>query len=82
MTRPQLRRSTRREYELIDHGFLDDDNPIELLDRMLEVYREPARPRPARRRCGYAAVETLRGGATITPVGAPTAAVEVSDLLP
>jgi len=30
--RPRLHRWTRREYErLIDHGFLDEDDPIELL---------------------------------------------------
>jgi hypothetical protein len=61
--RPGVRRWTRHEYErLIDHGFLDEDDPIELLDglllvkepqhsvdRVLEVHREPARPGPARR---------------------------------
>jgi len=39
--RPALRRWTRREYErLIDHGFLDEDEPIELLDGLLLV-KEP-----------------------------------------
>ena len=39
--RPGLRRWTRREYErLIDHGFLDEDDPIELLDGLLLV-KEP-----------------------------------------
>ena len=39
--RPVLRRWTRREYErLIDHGFLDEDDPIELLDGLLFV-KEP-----------------------------------------
>jgi Uma2 family endonuclease len=36
-----LRRWTRREYgRLIDHGFLDEDDPIELLDGLLLV-KEP-----------------------------------------
>ena len=36
--RPGLRRWTRHEYErLIDHGFLDEDDPIELLDGLLLV---------------------------------------------
>jgi len=36
-----LRRWTRHEYErLIDHGFLDEDDPIELLDGLLLV-KEP-----------------------------------------
>jgi len=39
--RPGLRRWTRHEYErLIDHGFLDEDDPIELLDGLLLV-KEP-----------------------------------------
>ena len=36
--RPVLHRWTRHEYErLIDHGFLDEDDPIELLDGLLLV---------------------------------------------
>jgi hypothetical protein len=36
-----LRRWTRREYaRLIDHGFLDEDDPVELLDGLLLV-KEP-----------------------------------------
>ncbi len=39
--RPVLRRWTRHEYErLIDHGFVDEDDPIELLDGLLLV-KEP-----------------------------------------
>src|SRR5689334_16415225 len=39
--RPALRRWTRREYaRLIDHGLLDEDEPIELLDGLLLV-KEP-----------------------------------------
>src|SRR2546425_6841285 len=39
--RPILHRWTRHEYErLIDHGFLDEDDPIELLDGLLLV-KEP-----------------------------------------
>src|SRR2546428_7976529 len=41
--RPVLHRWTRHEYErLIDHGFLDEDDPIELLDGLLLV-KEPQR---------------------------------------
>ena len=36
--RPGLRRWTRDEYaRLIDHGFLDEDDPIELLDGLLPI---------------------------------------------
>src|SRR5258708_15292057 len=39
--RPGLHRWSRHEYgQLIDHGFLDEDDPIELLDGLLLV-KEP-----------------------------------------
>jgi len=55
---------------------------VNLVDRVLEVHREPARPGPARPRWGYAAMETLDGYATIAPLAAPTAAIRVAELLP
>jgi len=37
-SRPVLHRWTRREYErLIDHGFFDEDDPIELVNGLLLV---------------------------------------------
>ena len=144
--RPGLHRWSRYEYgRLIDHGFLDEDDPIELLDglllvkepqhsphrtavllvakalergfgegwfvqtqspiilddrsepepdvcvvrgslnlddRVLEVHREPARPGPARRNWGYAAIETLGADTAVTPLAAPAATIRVADLLP
>src|SRR5213078_1054810 len=42
---PVLQRWTRHEHErLIDHGFLDEDDPIELLDGLLLVKEPPASP--------------------------------------
>jgi len=55
---------------------------VSLVDRVLEVHREPARPGPARRHWGYAAIETLGADATITPLSAPSAGIRVADLLP
>ena len=55
---------------------------VNLVDGVLEVYREPARPGPALRRWSYAAVETLSAGATITPLARPAAVIRVDDLLP
>jgi Uma2 family endonuclease len=55
---------------------------VNLIDRVLEVHREPARPGPARRHWGYAVVETLGADATIPPLAAPSAGVRVADLLP
>jgi hypothetical protein len=36
-----------------------------------EVRREPARPGPARRHWGYAAIDTLGADTTVTPLAAP-----------
>src|SRR6266849_5665291 len=46
---------------------------VNLVDRVLEVHREPARPGPVRRAWGYAAIETLGADAGITPLAAPDA---------
>jgi hypothetical protein len=44
--RTRLHRFTRHEYERhIDHGLLDEDDPIELLDGLLLV-KEPQQPEP------------------------------------
>ena len=55
---------------------------VNLIDRVLEVHREPARPGPARRHWGYAAIETRGADATITPLAAPSPGIRVADLLP
>jgi Uma2 family endonuclease len=55
---------------------------VNLVDRVLEAHRGPARPGPARRHWGYAAIETLGADATITPLAAPSAAIAVADLQP
>ena len=55
---------------------------VNLVEGVLEVHREPARPGPARRRWGYAAIETLGAEAVMAPLSAPAARVRVADLLP
>jgi Uma2 family endonuclease len=55
---------------------------VNLVDRVLEIHRELARPGPARRHWGYAATETLGADATITPLAARSAVIPVADLLP
>ena len=55
---------------------------VNLIDRVLEVRREPVRPGPARRHWGYAVIETLGADAIIAPLAAPSASIRVADLLP
>jgi len=55
---------------------------VNLIERMVEIHREPARPGPARRRWGYAAIERFGAEAMVTPLAAPAARIRIADLLP
>ncbi len=55
---------------------------LNLVDRVLEVHREPAKPGPALRHWGYVSIETLDAATTIAPLAAPSAGIHVVDLLP
>jgi Uma2 family endonuclease len=55
---------------------------VNLLDRVLEVHREPARPGPARRHWGYAGIRSLGADAAVTPIATPAAGIRVAELLP
>ena len=77
-----LRMARRRKAAAYARAGLADYWIVNLVDRVLEVYREPARPGPALGRSRYLSVITLDGAATITPLAAPSARVRVADLLP
>jgi Uma2 family endonuclease len=77
-----LRVARGRKAAAYARGGIKDYWIVNLVDRVLEVYREPARPGPARRAWGYAAIVTLGAGATVTPLAAPCASIPVADLLP
>jgi Uma2 family endonuclease len=56
---------------------------VNLVDRALEVYRQPVRSRSARYGWKYKTVRMLKPGASVAPVAALAAArVAVADLLP
>jgi Uma2 family endonuclease len=55
---------------------------VNLIDRVLEVHREPARPGPARRVWGYAAIDSFGAGRAVSPLAVPAARISVADLLP
>jgi len=54
---------------------------VNLVDRQVEIYRQPQRD--AGKRCGhgYATMTVLNAGANVAPLGLPGAAIAVSDLL-
>jgi Uma2 family endonuclease len=55
---------------------------VNLLDRRLEVYRDPAPDAAAPLGWRYGGVQSLAPGARIAPLTAPSALVPVADLLP
>ena len=63
-------------------GGITDYWIVNLVERVLEVHREPARPGPALRHWGYMSITTLDAAAAIAPLAAPAARIQVADLLP
>ncbi len=55
---------------------------LNLVDRVLEIYRNPVLEPTARFGWRYASVDRLGGEATASPLAVPDARVRVSDLLP
>jgi len=55
---------------------------VNLVDRVLEVYRDPQPTADAPYRAVYVSVDVLRPPATVTPLAAPHARIAVTDLLP
>ena len=55
---------------------------VNLVDRVLEIHREPARLDAPDRRWGYRSIEALGPGGSVSPLVAPGARVAVADLLP
>lgn len=55
---------------------------LNLVDRVLEVHREPRRRNDVRPRWTYATTVALDAGAVVTPLAAPAARIRVGDLLP
>jgi Uma2 family endonuclease len=55
---------------------------VNLVGRVLEVYRQPVRSASARYGWKYKSARMLKPGATVSPLAAPTARIVVADLLP
>jgi Uma2 family endonuclease len=82
VARSGLRLARGRKAAMYARARVADYWIVNLADRVVEVHREPARPGPARRRWGYAAVQALGAGAAIAPLAMPSASIPVADLLP
>jgi len=55
---------------------------VNLVDRVLEVYRDPRPDASASYGWAYRSVQSLNAGEHVSPLAAPTARVPVADLLP
>ena len=55
---------------------------LNLIDRVLEVCRQPIASPVTRFRWRYASTEVLRPGASVAPLAAPAARIALADLLP
>jgi len=55
---------------------------VNLVDNVLEVYREPVADPHAAYGWRYASTATLHRGDSVTPLALPASAIPVSDLLP
>jgi Uma2 family endonuclease len=55
---------------------------LNLIDEVLEVYRDPVREPPRASAAKYGAVRLLKRNATISPLAAPRARIRVASLLP
>lgn len=72
----------RRKGSLYARAEIADYWILNLIDRVLEIYREPGRARSARFGWRYTAVQVLRAGDMATPLAAPSVRIAVTDLLP
>ena len=61
---------------------LEDYWIVNLVDQVLEVYREPIADPHERYGHRYATAVTLRGEERVTPLSAPHASIPITDLLP
>jgi Uma2 family endonuclease len=77
-----LRLDRTRKAAIYARAGVEDYWIVNLVDRQLEVRREPTRLESPRRRWDYRSIVTLGPNETVTPLAAPTARISVADLLP
>jgi len=72
----------RRKGGLYARADIADYWIVNLVGRVLEVYRQPVRAASARYGWKYRSVRVLKPGASVSPLAAPAARIAVADLLP
>ena len=77
-----LRFDRRRKGSLYARGGLRDYWVVNLVDRVLEIYRDPEPDAAAPYGWRYRAVERLDPAAAVSPLALPTVRLAARDLLP
>ncbi len=77
-----LRLDRNRKARIYARAGISDYWIVNLVTRVLEVYRDPVALDPARRRWEYRMVRSLGPSESVTPLAAPQASIAVADLLP
>ena len=77
-----LRFDRRQKSRLYARAGLAEYWIVNIVDKALEVYREPRQETDAREDWTYRSRDILRPPATVTPLAAPHVRVAVADLLP
>jgi Uma2 family endonuclease len=72
----------RRKGSLYARAAIPDYWIVNLIDRVLEIYRDPVPARSARFGWRYGAMQVLGPDAAAAPLAAPAARITVADLLP
>ena len=67
---------------LYARGGVTDYWIVNLIDRVVEIYRDPAADAAGVYGWRYRSVETARPGAVVTPLAIPSVRIRVADLLP
>jgi len=78
----RLRLDRTRKAAIYARAGVEDYWILNLVDRVLEIHREPARLDAPRRRWRYHSIQTLGPEETVTPLAAPGARIAIADLLP
>ena len=78
VSKSRLRFDRARKAALYARNGVEDYWIVNIVDRVLEVHREPIRGR----RPAYRSIQTLQANEHVSPLAAPTARILVADLLP
>ncbi len=78
----RLRLDRTRKAAIYARAGVGDYWILNLVDRVLEVHREPARLDTPRHGWGYRSIQTLGANENVSPLAAPVARILVADLLP